>query len=595
VSDVRVLQAKVGQMRAAAGKRDSGMRDIRSVRSGEIEKLAPDLFSEEWPKALVANSIDVMARDMAEMLAPLPALNCASGAMKTDADKARAAKKNKIGSYIWQKSKLKPHMYVGADQFVSYGFLPFYVEPDFDCSLPIITLDDPYGAYYENDRFGRTRVYVKIWRDSAQNLAAMFPEHRVAIMTDDRMTIVPGTTELELVRYCDDKQTTLFLLQRGVVLSTYANPLDCCPARVIEWPGLIQSITRGRFQDLIWVQIARGTMASLAMKAGWDSVNAPIQVPKDANELVIGPNAIFRTDGQVRRVPLEIPQSAFALEQTLNQELQAGARYPGARSGDLHSSIITGRGVQELLGSFDSQIRMAQDLLGEGLTAATELALEMLEKLFPGSRTVNGSLNGESYRLTFDPGADINGNYTCDIEYGFASGLSPQNAVVMLLQLRGDNLIDRDTVRRQLPWPIDVEQTQREIDVQEMRDGLRQGVAATAQSIGAIAQAGQDPSPMLRAISMIIQGRRDGRPLEALVEEAFAPEPQPQDAAEATGAAPGGEAVPGGLGPDGLPPGVAPGQAGRPPGGMPDILSLMAGLRSGRPVMDASVLRKVAV
>lgn len=583
LKDLATLKARVDDLRTQATTRDACMRQVNSVREGNIETLAPDLFeSEMFEKSMIANFIDTAARDMAEMLAPLPALSCASGSMKTDKDKERAAKKNKIGTYVWESSNLEQQMFWGADQYATYGFMCMYVAPDEECRVPVIYLEDPVGVYYENDHRDRTRVYVKTWRMKAIKLAALFPEYRTQILTDDRGGEVPPQTEMDLIRYCDDEVTVLFLPNKNLVLEEYENITDKCPARVIEWPTLRRGLVRGRFDDLIWVQIARAAMAQLALSAGWQAVNAPIVLPEDANEFPMGPNAIFRTNGKVGRVPLEIPQSAFAIDQTLERELEQGSRHPGVRNGNIQGSIVTGRGIQELLGSFDSQLKMAQTMLGAGLKAITSVALEMFEKFYPGSRTVNGTFAGESYTISFDPSKDIGGNYTCECTYGFAAGLSPQNAIVMLLQLRGDNLIDRDTVRRQMPWYIDPDQVQREIDVQELRDGLRQGLSGLAQATPQMIAQGQDPSAVFKALAAVVEGRRNGEALEALVQSAFAPAEPPPAAPEAPGA---GQLPPGG------PEGVVPGQTG--PGGMPDIQTLMAGMRNGKPVLDASVMRRI--
>src|SRR5688572_32900665 len=112
--------------------RDRRMMEVTLVRKGEVNIMAPGLFSEDWPKPIISNAIDVIARDFAGTLAPLPSLNCSSRAMRTDADKRKAGKKNKIGASYWKSSDLANHMLVGSDWYLTYGFLPFYVEPNFE-------------------------------------------------------------------------------------------------------------------------------------------------------------------------------------------------------------------------------------------------------------------------------------------------------------------------------------------------------------------------------------------------------------------------------------------------------------------------------
>ena len=72
------VAAKVARLQTRYAARDQRMRDVLSVRQGDISKVYPAMFSEEYPKPLVANFIDVAARDLAEAMAPLPSFNCAA-------------------------------------------------------------------------------------------------------------------------------------------------------------------------------------------------------------------------------------------------------------------------------------------------------------------------------------------------------------------------------------------------------------------------------------------------------------------------------------------------------------------------------------
>jgi hypothetical protein len=94
----------------------------------------------------------------------------------------------------------------------------------------------------------------------------------------------------------------------------------------------------------------------------------------------------------------------------------------------------------------------------------------------------------------------------------------------MLLQLRGDGLIDRSTVRRNMPFAIDDEAMQRSMDVEQTADALKQGLGGLLASLGPMAAQGMDPRPYLRSAAQIIQGRRNGKDLADLMVEAFAPD-----------------------------------------------------------------------
>lgn len=602
-----LITRRVSDLRMRNAARDAVMWKVGLVRGGNMQLVAPGHFSEEWPQSMVANMVETIAKDVAESVAPLPALNCSSGSMKSDADKQRASKKNKGGSDYWHKSGLKIQMLSGADRYITDAFLPFYVEPDFTNNRPVIRVEDGLGAYYDLDQSGDTQVYVKVWRDRASRLAALFgndPQVRSALVNDSR-GYPAGDHEIEVVRYSDCDRTVLYVPSRdNAVLTEYANPVPgVCPYFIAERPKLRQTgVPRGQFDDVIYVQIARSVMAQLTMEAGKKSVQAPIAAPMDLVDLPLGPDAIWRTEqgaGSIGRVQLTVPREAFALGDQLEQELRAGARYPGTRSGQVEASVITGRGVQQLSAGYETQIDSAQTVLGEALRRATEYAFRVDEALWPDvTRIIDGTLAGETFHEEWRPGRDIAGHWSCDVTYGFAAGLAPAQKVVMLLQLRADGDIDRDTLRRQLPWDIDVEQMQRSMDVQAVRDAAVGSVQSMLGMAGQMALNGMDPTALLKGAAAFIKGRQDGKAPEDLLQGLFpppappTPEPGTPDAAAAE--AGGGPPAGAGAGPPPAGPGQQAPQAPQPgqPGG-PGVQDLIAAMRGGNAVMNSSVKRRV--
>jgi hypothetical protein len=340
----------------------------------------------------------------------------------------------------------------------------------------------------------------------------------------------------------------------------------------------------GNYDQLMWVQLARHRMALLGLEAGVKAVGAPLAVPRDVTELAIGPDSVIVTESpeKVRRVSIEVPNSAFALTQTLEQELRLGGRYPEGRATGMDASVITGQGVHALMGSFDAQIASAQAIIGNCLARTLEFCFETDVKVWPNTRKrVVGQVNGEPYDVTYTPAKDIGDVYTVDVSYGFAAGLSPNAAVVMLLQLRGDGLIDRSTVRRNMPFAIDDEAMQRSMDVEQTADALKQGLGGLLASLGPMAAQGMDPRPYLRAAAEVIQGRRNGKDLADLMIEAFAPgghgrprrrrprRSRPERRRRCGGGGGSGPGLPGQDPNTGLPTGTVPGQAGMAPGAHP--------------------------
>lgn len=590
----------------SAVARDQRYMLMRLVRANNFDLINPDAFSEAWPKSITSNFIAQAAMDMAESLAPMPALNCASGSMNSSADKKRAGNRTKIGHHYWETSSLKRHAVNAADWYFSAGFVPIIVEPCFSTNMPKIRFEDPFMAYPEINRYGRTVSYVKVIKQRALTLAAMWPE-LAGRLCRDKYGADRGETEMTVIRYTDKNCTVLYCEDEDsqgrfspILLVEVENYLSRCPVEVACRPTMDGEI-RGQYDDAIWPQIAKSKMMSLALEAGVKAVEAPIAVPQDLVELPIGPDAIWRTETpeKIRRVSLEIPQSAFAMSQELSEEMMRATRYPEARSGNISASVITGRGVDALMGSYDMLIKSAQDQLGEALAGATSIAFEMDEKVFGDvSKKIEGVSAGAPYSMTYKAKDAINGDYTADVTYGLMAGLAPNNAVVMSLQLLGAGLVSKEMVQKNLPFDVDTMSMGQAITIERGRDAILEGVAALAQSIPAAAQMGQDPAMIVGQLAAFLGAIRKGDDIEDAAMKAFAPPPAPKGAElEGDEALMAGQAggLPPGMGPDGMMQGVAPGQAGMAPGGMPDVANMIASFRGQKAELGASVQTRRAI
>ena len=520
--------AKTARIQTRYAARDQRMRDVLSVRQGDISKVYPSMFSEEYPKPLVANFVDVAARDLAEVMAPLPSFNCSATNMVSDTQRRAADTRTRIANYYVTSSDLQIQMYQGADWFNTYGMLPAIIEMDYETNNPRIRLLNPWGVYPEIDRFGRTISLTQVVSTDAESLAAQYPEYADQILP--RNSWQQGSPLLSLVRYHDKDQDLIFLPERkNLVLANIPNPVGKCLANVAMRSSL-DGEARGQFDDILSVQLARARFAVLQIQAAEKSIQAPIAIPQDVQELALGPDAIMRSANPqgIRRVPLELPAGVFQESGVLERELRTGARYPETRSGNIDASIVTGRGVQALQAGFDTQIKAAQAQFARLFTDLASLCFEVDEKIF-GSMTkqIKGTDDGTPYTMKYVPSRDIKGEYAVDVRYGIMSGMDPNRAIIALLQMRSDKLVSRDYVRREIPMELNVTQEEQRVDIEEMRDSLRVAVAQYAQAIPALASQGQDPSQVITRIAEVIAGRQKGLQLETIIEKAFAPAPQP--------------------------------------------------------------------
>jgi hypothetical protein len=581
--DIQSISRRVENLKQRNAERDARMADILAVRKGKMTEVFPDLFPEGMNSAMVANFVDVAARDLAEVLAPLPSFNCST--TNTNSDRARmfADKRGMIANNYVYQSRLQSQMYWGADWYFTYGFLPIHIELDFESNLPRIRVEDPVGAYPEFDRFGRCVSYAKRYMKTIGELATDYPEYAGAIL--GQLGFNQNTNAIvEMIRYTDKDNVVLYVPSRGnLVLNEAKNPMGKMLVYVARKPG-IDDEPRGQFDDVLYVQLARARFANLSMEAAEKSIQAPMVVPTDVVDLPMGPDAIIRTSQPqaVGRVKLDIPAAAFQEQAALQSEMRLGARYPEGRTGNINASIITGQGVQALLGAFDSQIKAGQTILAEVFEEVIKACFEVDQIVFDNEKSVRGVAQGTPYELKYTPSKDIKNDTSIEVRYGLMAGLDPSRALIFSLQALGAELVSKDFIRRELPWSVNVTLEEQRIEIEKMRANLTTAITATAQAIPAMAAQGQDPSSMIKNIADVITRTRNGESIENAALAVFTP-PAPNPQEQAMAQAQAGTVPPGSQAPVEQAP-LSPATPGAASGGTPqqggqDLMSILAGLQ----------------
>jgi len=531
VLTIQQVVSRVQALRYRNTSRDMRNGDVQMVRQGKISQVYPNFFPDGIDQNVVANFIDIVARDLAEMIAPLPAINCSAVNQTSDRARTFADKRTRIAANYFRHSELEVNMYNGADMFITYGFLPFIIELDEEAKLPRIRLENPVGAYPEFDRYGRCIAFVKRYSMTLGELVAQFPDFERQILgPEGYKQDLNGM--IEMIRYYDKDQSVLYLPSRSnFVLSQAPNPMGKMMVIIAKRPS-VDGELRGQFDDVLGIQLLRNRFALMAMEAAEKSVQAPIVLPNDVQELQLGGDAVIRTANPqgVRRVALEIPNGAFNEQNLLNDELRTGARYPESRTGNVKASIVTGAGVEALMGAFDSQIKSAQTIFTTALRDVISLCFEVDEKLFNVEKTIRGTDAGSPYAITYLPSKDIKGDYTADVRYGMLAGLNPAQGLIFMLQALGGKLISKDMAMRELPFNVNVTLEQEKIETEDLRTSLMGALQAYTQAIPQMAMQGQDPTQIISKVAQVIKERQRGRVLEDIIEEVFKPENPPAGA-----------------------------------------------------------------
>ena len=528
VLSIEQVVARVDSLRYRNHERDARNLDVLAVRKGKIAQVYPNFFPEGIDANVVANFIDVVARDLSEVMAPLPAINCSAANSVNDRARNFADKRTRIASNYFQHSDLAVQMYSGADYYITYGFVPFMIELDEESKLPRIRVENPIGAYPEFDRYGRCVAFAKRYTLTLAELVSQFPEYEKQLLGSEGYK-QDLNAQIEMIRYYDKEQSIIYIPRRSnLILSQANNPLNKMMVVVARKPS-IDGELRGQFDDVLGIQLLRNRFALLAMEAAEKSVQAPIVLPNDVQELQLGGDAVIRTANPagVRRVELNIPQGAFTEAQLLNQELRSGTRYPEGRSGNISASVVTGQGVQALMGAFDTQVKSAQAIFAAALRDVIQICFSIDENIFPEEKTIRGVDSGSPYEVTYKPSKDIKGDYSADVRYGMLAGLNPAQGLIFMLQALGGGLISKDMAMRELPFTVNVTQEIEKIEVEGLRTSLLGSISALSQAIPQITAEGQDASPIISKIAAVIKSRQKGQALEDAVADIFAQQPVP--------------------------------------------------------------------
>jgi hypothetical protein len=586
------LRQRIERLRDKYARHDQVALEMLYIRYNDWEKVAPGVLNKEHPKPIVANLIDVYAEHAKAALSPLPAFRCRASSLGAPEKAKKAADKRTliVENYL-EKSKVQKQMQAAADGFYMYGLIVASVVPNIEGQCVDIRFRDPFSWYPVWDWKGDTVEIAHIFRRRIVDLAAEYPESQEILLSyrQDKNSGEIINHEVEVYYHDDGKMISIMVPNLGgLVLAQQKNPIGRCMTHAATAAGPDGEV-RGALDNLGWVQIARHETQIGSLEAIFDAIEAPYVVPMDVGEVAIGPGSVIRTNNPqgAGRLSMNLPQGAFTAIQHLKEEMQTGAITPEALGGSIDASVVTGKGVQQLMAGYSQQIAMRQETLVQFFKNVIHTALKTDEAVWPDREVrTSGYKEGNEYSLKYTPSKDIAGYYEVDIAYGTATGLDPNRALVYELQLLGARLHSKDTVLRELPGKVSPIDELRKIQVEEARDALMQAVAGLAQAIPGMAAQGQDPSQTVSKIAMFVNLLEKGQPLEEIAVKVFPePEPQPQGPAspdemamQQLQQAMGGGGLPMEAGADAAPPGAAPAGAG---GQRPSLEGLVASLTQG--------------
>ena len=237
-----------------------------------------------------------------------------------------------------------------------------------------------------------------------------------------------------------------------------------------------------------------------------------------APPITVGPDGDFKYVAPVT----DLGSIRYGMD-TLEQEIYSATGSSQARqTGQLHSSIQTGRATHAAQGPQATRVELRQQELGAAIQIANAMTLEMQEKApHLGSQTfeIYGRIRGKSFMEKFKPKDDINGWYRNRVQWEELVGMNSQQKGAVANELKAGQIVSKRRAM-EIAGVDDPHGMQEEIEADLLHDAELQA-----------------------RVQGIMQGAQGGAP---------------------GGGGPPGGAPSGGPGPSGGPP--APKQIARPPG-----------------------------
>src|SRR3989442_13401367 len=94
--NIQDIAKKVAATRLRYYSRDLRMNEVRAVRASELDRVAPGLLADDFPKPIVSNVINVAAQYSSEQIGVMPTISCTTELMASNSKKKNSRRLTKF-------------------------------------------------------------------------------------------------------------------------------------------------------------------------------------------------------------------------------------------------------------------------------------------------------------------------------------------------------------------------------------------------------------------------------------------------------------------------------------------------------------------
>lgn len=444
------------------------------VESGDWEVLWPDL-SVESKDPLVENLYSQALEDKTITAAAIPPMlfSPPTRGTKKDEGEKNAAKRKRVGLSYWDRSNLRKmrqrlyrdwfHTGLMVGMPWATGFAGD-VAPSAE-RFAYFEVVNPRHVYPLGwDSRGRLAAGLIIRQKRVIDLEADWgKQHPALIAAKVRHAIRSQELRwLEEIWYFDGTQwavavgdANLPTIYQGALMG----PADAQGSMIVDWlvaPSehhlgqcplkaaariTVMDSPRGALIDIIpQLKVAQNFMARILddLQA---NIYAPVVLDNIKNPQEYGLGAILVGTGQGKAfIDRDRPPVNFEAQQTVDSIMDQARRQamePAQRSGEAGASIVSAKGVNALLGSFNAELASAQGDAEEILADLTSATAALDEQWCAGLKQIHvADHTGEMKDEQYDPEVLFKGDHRFTVSYGDRTGLDENQHLTRIATVR---------------------------------------------------------------------------------------------------------------------------------------------------------------
>jgi len=306
--------------------------------------------------------------------------------------------------------------------------------------------------------------------------------------------------EVEVYEYHDRSGVYVILPEASILLDSAPNAHLGGPRFVIAKRFAFDRLI-GQYDHVYGLLGMMAKLNVLMLIAAEDNVFTETNIVGDidSGKYKKGRNAVnILSPGTTVDKPVNMasPEVARQIDRS-ERHIRLTAGYPVTDDAESPSAWITGRGTQELNEAISLEVREYQTVLAQALELLDSARLEWDERLYGGRRKplVGYARDGVPFAETYDPSADINGDYATNRVYGLMAGWDEDRKIIGGLQLMTAEVIADLTLQENLDGLTDVAAIRERIIRKKALDMVYAGLAQAMQQ--------GDPKATMALISII--------------------------------------------------------------------------------------------